>query len=165
MSRRAAQVAAQLRSLGVLQTCAVLKVGLPTRITYADLSASLAPALPPELLALLRADDDDGEDDADDDDDDDDDDDGGDGDDGRAREGAREAAREQRLVACVFHAFGVAPASYELGRTRAFFGPGQASVLDEILGFERADPEKVAALAERLRAALPGPESPVAAAI
>ena len=94
---RAAQVAAQLRSLGVLQTCAVLKVGLPTRITYADLSASLAPALPPELLALLRADDDDGADGdggSDDDDDDDDDDDGG-------GEVTREAAREQRLVACV----------------------------------------------------------------
>ena len=152
-------VAEQLRSLGVIQTCQVLKVGLPTRIRYADLSAALAPALPAELLTLLEQADDLGDDD-DDADADADDDDAGAADGGEEKAAARRASqadaaatalteRQRRLVACVFFAFDVPPEAFELGYTRAFFRPGRVDVLNDILRFDRSDAAKASALISR----------------
>jgi myosin heavy subunit len=41
----------QLHSLGMLQTCEVLKVGMPTRVSYADVAALFRSRLPPAALA------------------------------------------------------------------------------------------------------------------
>ena len=40
----------QLHSLGMLQTCEVLKVGMPTRVSYADVAALFRSRLPPAAL-------------------------------------------------------------------------------------------------------------------
>ena len=42
----------QLRCLGILATCEVLKAGMPTRITYKELRSALS-GLPPGTLALF----------------------------------------------------------------------------------------------------------------
>ena len=42
----------QLRCLGLLQTCEVLKVGLPTRVTYALLREQLEEAMPSAVKKL-----------------------------------------------------------------------------------------------------------------
>jgi hypothetical protein len=46
-------VVEQLRCLGVLTTCEVLKAGLPTRITYKELQATALAGLPTETRALF----------------------------------------------------------------------------------------------------------------
>ena len=46
-----AYVTRQLRCLGLLQTCEVLKVGLPTRLPYAELRRELDIRLPPKIVA------------------------------------------------------------------------------------------------------------------
>lgn len=48
-----AYVVEQLRALGLLQTCEVLKVGLPTRISYSELMAATTD-LPPDALAIFE---------------------------------------------------------------------------------------------------------------
>jgi myosin heavy subunit len=42
----------QLRCLGILATCEVLKAGMPTRVTYKELRAALA-GLPRDTLGLF----------------------------------------------------------------------------------------------------------------
>ncbi|KAJ1426230.1 P-loop containing nucleoside triphosphate hydrolase protein [Ochromonadaceae sp. CCMP2298] len=44
----------QMRSLGIMQACEVLKVSLPSRVTYAQLKASLCLSLPPPLIQPLH---------------------------------------------------------------------------------------------------------------
>lgn len=46
-------VVGQLRCLGLVQSCEVLKVGLPTRIKYADLKTHMA-SLPQATLDLFE---------------------------------------------------------------------------------------------------------------
>jgi myosin heavy subunit len=48
-----AYVMDQLNCQGILQTCEVLKVGLPTRLPYADIVAIMKPNLPADILALF----------------------------------------------------------------------------------------------------------------
>ena len=43
-------VVTQLRCLGLLQTCNILKVGLPSRVTYEVLREQLEDALPPAVI-------------------------------------------------------------------------------------------------------------------
>ena len=43
-------VGTQLRCLGLLQTCEVLKVGLPTRLTYEVLRGQLEGVLPQSIV-------------------------------------------------------------------------------------------------------------------
>lgn len=47
-------VVTQLRSLGLLQTCEVLKVGLPTRVGYAALRSQLEEAMPPAVADCYK---------------------------------------------------------------------------------------------------------------
>jgi len=47
-------VVTQLRCLGLLQTCEVLKVGLPTRVPYSVLREQLSACLPPQVLATYE---------------------------------------------------------------------------------------------------------------
>lgn len=51
---RACSLFLQLRSLGLLQTCEVLKVGLPHRTPYAELRPQLDACLPPQAVQLMR---------------------------------------------------------------------------------------------------------------
>lgn len=44
----------QLRCTGMLATCELLKVGLPTRVTYAEICAIYKPALPPAVTHLFK---------------------------------------------------------------------------------------------------------------
>jgi myosin heavy subunit len=43
----------QLRSLGVVQTCEVLRAGLPTRITFAEIDLQLRPQLPASVRTVV----------------------------------------------------------------------------------------------------------------
>lgn len=48
-------VVEQLRSLGVIQTCEVLRFGMPTRISYANLESMYRPFLPPNVQQSLQS--------------------------------------------------------------------------------------------------------------
>jgi len=48
-------VVEQLRSLGIIQTCGVLKQGLPTRVSYAELDARYRPRLSPVTRSFFEA--------------------------------------------------------------------------------------------------------------
>jgi hypothetical protein len=44
----------QLRCQGIMQTCEVLKSGLPTRVGYDDVLGLVRPHLPPAVLETLN---------------------------------------------------------------------------------------------------------------
>jgi myosin heavy subunit len=44
----------QLRSLGIVQTCEVLKSGLPTRIRFSDIDTQYRPHLPPQVQTMFK---------------------------------------------------------------------------------------------------------------
>jgi myosin heavy subunit len=86
----------QVRSLGILQACEVLKVSLPTRVTYDQLRASLSDVIR-KVQHLFSSD------------------------------------SEVVLIACLLRALNISPDSYRLGRTMAFFRPGQLANLEGAL--------------------------------
>ncbi|KAG5175947.1 P-loop containing nucleoside triphosphate hydrolase protein [Tribonema minus] len=127
----------QLQCLGILQTCEVLRVGLPTRVSYAELKdvlrgRVLKVGLPTrvsyaELKDVLR---------------------------GHVGEAERLFAGEpeQVLISAVLWAFDVPSAAFRLGRTRVFFRAGQISALEGIL--KNGSAERGDWIVQRLKKAL-----------
>ena len=110
----------QLRALGLVQACAVLKVGLPTRIAYRDLARRLRTSLLPSTLAafgLVAAPTEEG---------------GGGGSRSENEVVAAGSCVEDDdktcpFVAALLWAFDVPRGSFRLGRTTAFFRSGSGS--------------------------------------
>lgn len=101
-------VVEQLRALGIVQACEVLKVSLPTRMSYNALLQA-QPALQhaankvQHLLDSIKSEDD--------------------------------VNTDALLIAALFQAHNVPEDAYRLGTTMAFFRPGQLATLETLLSF------------------------------
>ena len=95
----------QLRCQGIMQTCEVLKAGLPTRVGYDEVLGMVRPHLPQQILNSLNS----------------------------IATAAAVQNVGAMAVAAVFWAFELEPSSFKLGLTRAFFKTGQLGAMEKVL--------------------------------
>eukprot|EP00936_MAST-01D_sp_MAST-1D-sp1_P000908 g908.t1 len=127
-----AYVTRQLRSQGILQTCEVLRLGLPTRIPYKSVADVFRRELPPDVIGLLGEEVNvDGIDAAD------------------PGHDAKVARANKALCTAILWAFETPPDAYKCGLTRLFFRVGKMGLLTKLLDVDWA--EKRDWVASRLR--------------
>jgi myosin heavy subunit len=95
----------QLRCQGIMQTCEVLKAGLPTLVGYDEVLGMVRPHLPQQILNSLNS----------------------------IATAAAVQNVDPMAVAAVFWAFELEPLSFKLGLTRAFFKTGQLGAMEKVL--------------------------------
>ena len=102
----------QLRCLGVVQTCEVLKVGLPTRISIADIETFYRPHLDDKLFNQLHS-----------------------------LNSTRENSPVSFITALMW-AHQIPSESYRIGKTKLFFRVGKISMLSKLMSAVDSDSER-----------------------